>query len=64
MIEDEKWNYVYKLLVTYGLRPAELEFLAVKDEGQGEEVWSIYEKSNGWKEKEREQSQENFVRYL
>ena len=44
---DDKWNYVYQLLATYGLRPAELEYLVVKDEGQGEEVWSMYEKSMG-----------------
>ncbi len=47
--KDEKWKYVYQLLATYGLRPAELEYLVVKDEGQGEEVWSMYEKSMGGK---------------
>ena len=34
--KDEKSNYVYQLLATYSLRPAELECLVVKDEEQGE----------------------------
>ncbi|WP_269615667.1 hypothetical protein [Prochlorococcus marinus] len=49
---DDKWKYVYQLLATYGLRPAELEYLVVKDDGQGEEVWSMYEKSMGGKKGE------------
>ena len=40
-------------MATYGLRPAELEYLVVKDDGQGEEVWSMYEKSMGGKKGEK-----------
>ena len=55
---DEKWKYVYQLLATFGLRPAELEYLVVKDDGQGEEVWSMYEKSMGGKKGERTEPRE------
>ena len=50
---DERWKYVYQLLATYGLRPAELEHLVIQDGIDGEELWCMYEKSMGGKKGEK-----------
>ena len=46
-LSDERWRFAIQLCSVYGLRPEELRYLRIKEGKEGDELWSIYQKSKG-----------------